>query len=569
MAALFNTRGGHCLVLLAAALPLYFWGLGAPSLWDVDEGRNATCALEMYESGNWIVPTFNGVLRADKPALLYWLQVAAYAFFGVSEFSARLPSALAALATLLLIYELGRSMFGKTTGFWAALIAGSTPMLVGAARFANPDALLHFFTVLTLLIFWQARTSSAWGWLAMGATTALGMLAKGPVAVVLPAAVGFLYLFWEGRWRQYYDRRMLWAALSFTALAGPWYIQVAVDTKARFWQGFFLRHNVQRFLSPLESHDGSPLYYLLILLGGLAPWSIFLLGAWWYGYWSARREPGPRWQTLWRGAADVNWRGHPESTPPPWSAYRLLLCWIAVYVVFFTVAQTKLPNYVLPAVAPCAILIARMLDRWQMGTLSVPRWCLSVGLALWLTFGAGIAAGMLIAGGAIELPALHGRAIPELTPLALAGITPVAGAIVAWPLLRRERRGAMLACLGLAAVATAAPIAVLAQTALNDHKAAVPLVADSGAFNRGEDMRLFVVQLGHLPSLNFYAQRDVALLDDWSQVPGYLHYPIRVFVFMSAGDWHECQAQYPGLGREVARRRDFYSRHEIVVVTNQ
>jgi 4-amino-4-deoxy-L-arabinose transferase-like glycosyltransferase len=568
MAAFLNTRGGHYLVLLAAALPLYFWGLGAPSLWDVDEGRNATCALEMYESGNWIVPTFNGVLRADKPALLYWLQTAAYAVFGVSEFSARLPSALAALVTLLLIYELGRSMFGKATGFWAALIAGSTPMLVGAARFANPDALLHLCTVLTLLIFWHARTSTAWGWLAMGAATALGMLAKGPVAVVLPAAIGFLYLFWEGRWRQYYDRRMLWAVLSFVAIAGPWYIQVAVDTKARFWSGFFLRHNVQRFLSPLESHDGSPFYYPLILLGGLAPWSIFLLGAWWYGYWSARHEPGPRWRTLWRGAADVNWRGHPETAPSPSSAYRLLLCWIAVYVVFFTVAQTKLPNYVLPAVAPCAILMARMLDRWHTGTLPAPRWCMSLGLVLWLTFGVGIAAGMLVAGGAMDLPALHGRTIPELMPLALAGIAPLVGGIAAWRQFRQERRGAALACLGLSAITTAAPVAVFTQTALNEHKAAAPLVAESGAFNRGEDMRLFAVQLGHLPSVNFYAQRDVILLDDGTEVAGCLHYPIRVFVFMSAGDWNELQAQYPGLGREVARRRDFYSRQDIVVVTN-
>jgi 4-amino-4-deoxy-L-arabinose transferase-like glycosyltransferase len=569
MAALFHKRGGHYLVLVAAAFPLFFWGLGVPSLWDVDEGRNATCALEMYESGNWIVPTFNGVLRADKPALLYWLQAAAYAFFGVNEFAARLPSALAALGTLLLVYELGRAMFGKVTGLLAALIAGSAPMLIGAARFANPDSLLHFFTVLTLLIFWHARTPTAWTWLAIGAATGLGMLAKGPVAVVLPGAIAFAFLVWEGRWRQYYDGRIAWSAVSFLASAGPWYVMVAIDTKARFWQGFFLRHNVERFLNPLENHDGSPAYYLLILLGGLAPWSVFLLGAWWHAYWSARREPSPRWQAIWQRSADVQWRGHPETTAPPWSAYRLLLCWIGVYLVFFTVAATKLPNYLLPAVAPCAILTARMLERWRTGALALPRWFMPLALALWLTFGGGIAVGLLVAGGAIDLSAFQGRAVSGLASLAWLGGVPLVGGGAAWLQLRQGRRGAMLACLGLSAVATAAPVAVWTQAALNDEKAAAPLVAGAGAFNRAEDMRIFAFHVRQLPSLNFYMHRDIAQLDDWSEVPGCLHYPIRVFIFMPAELWEHCDARYPGLGREVARRRDFYSGHDIVVVTNR
>ena len=99
--ARLHHRVGHYLVLLAGGACLFLWNLGGANLWDVDEGRNARAAYEMYESGNYIVPTFNGQLRADKPALLYWLQAIAYHLFGVSEFAARLPSALAALATVL------------------------------------------------------------------------------------------------------------------------------------------------------------------------------------------------------------------------------------------------------------------------------------------------------------------------------------------------------------------------------------------------------------------------------------------------------------------------------------
>src|SRR5437588_1640730 len=102
----------HYFILILVCCLLYLPNLGGPSLWDIDEGLNAEAAREMLESGNWIVPTFNGQPRTAKPALLYWLQVAAYRRLGVTEFAARLPSALAALGTVLLTYELGRRMFG-------------------------------------------------------------------------------------------------------------------------------------------------------------------------------------------------------------------------------------------------------------------------------------------------------------------------------------------------------------------------------------------------------------------------------------------------------------------------
>ena len=110
MVARWHHRVWHYLLLLAVGWCMFLVNLGGPSLWDVDEGRNAPCAYEMMASGDWVVPTHNGVLRSAKPVLLYWLQIAAYSCFGVNEFDARLPSALAALASLLLAYELGREV---------------------------------------------------------------------------------------------------------------------------------------------------------------------------------------------------------------------------------------------------------------------------------------------------------------------------------------------------------------------------------------------------------------------------------------------------------------------------
>src|SRR5436305_4856700 len=132
----FDCRWGHWLLLATAWAVLCLPNLGAPSLWDIDEGNNSQCAREMLASGNWIVPTFNYEWRYDKPALLYWLQATAYRLFGVNEFAARLPSALAALGTLLVAYELGRRLFDATSALLAGLVLASAPLFCAAAHFA-------------------------------------------------------------------------------------------------------------------------------------------------------------------------------------------------------------------------------------------------------------------------------------------------------------------------------------------------------------------------------------------------------------------------------------------------
>ena len=107
MRGLAGHRFAHYLLLLAVGSALVFPYLGAPSLWDDDEGVNAECAREMAETGTWVVPLFNWELRTAKPVFLYWLLRISYDAFGVNEFAARLPSALAFLGSILLTYELG------------------------------------------------------------------------------------------------------------------------------------------------------------------------------------------------------------------------------------------------------------------------------------------------------------------------------------------------------------------------------------------------------------------------------------------------------------------------------
>src|SRR5262245_22529936 len=121
-----NHRAAHYALLTAAWALLCLPNLGGPGLWDIDEGNNAEAARETLASGNWVVPTFNYKLREDKPALLYWLQMAGYEVLGVNETAARLPSALAALLTALATYELGRRMFGRAAGLIGASVLVSS-----------------------------------------------------------------------------------------------------------------------------------------------------------------------------------------------------------------------------------------------------------------------------------------------------------------------------------------------------------------------------------------------------------------------------------------------------------
>src|SRR5262245_30950113 len=303
---MFHCRPGHYLLLLVAWAALSLVNLGGPSLWDIDEGNNAAAAREMLESGNWVVPTFNYELRVDKPALLYWLQIAAYQTFGVNEFAARLPSALAALAAVLLTYELGRRMFGRVVGLLGGVVLASAVFFCAAAHFANPDALLNAWTLLALFCFWRGHLRGGNWFVPAGIAMGLAVLAKGPVGFVLPSAVIGVYLLWSRQLRRLLDRRLFFGVLMLALVALPWYVLVGVETRANFLRGFFLTHNVGRFLSPMESHSGPIYYYLVVLLVGLAPWSVFLGLAGW---------------DAWRSGRDQ------EVRPSERAAIRFLACW--------------------------------------------------------------------------------------------------------------------------------------------------------------------------------------------------------------------------------------------------
>jgi 4-amino-4-deoxy-L-arabinose transferase-like glycosyltransferase len=420
--------------------------LGGPRLWDRDEPRNAGCAREMLDRGDWIVPTFNASLRTHKPVLLYWLIMSAYSVLGVNEFSARLPSALCAVGTCIATFIVGRRLFPSTAGLLAAIALATSVMFVVAGRAATPDSVLIFCTTTALAVYvcgaFRPRNGEVdnrgdvdgrplklrfegnyfpqdWRWqAAIYGVMGLAVLAKGPVGMVLPTAVIGMFLLimrtsavkfdsptWSSRLRTilrplrplhflktcWYMNPLLAIAM-VGAIALPWYIAVGLQTDGAFLRGFFLEHNLERATRPMEGHDGGPLFYPVAILVGCFPWSIFAVPV--------------IWDTLSR------LRKRDESSP----ALIFCLCWIGVYVGLFSLARTKLPSYVTPCYPAVALLIGRFVDRWRRGVVTTPAWLPRAGFGL-LAF---VGLAMLIG-----LPIAARRQLPGEELLAAIGLVPL------------------------------------------------------------------------------------------------------------------------------------------------
>jgi 4-amino-4-deoxy-L-arabinose transferase-like glycosyltransferase len=537
-------RPGHYLLLTVVWAALCLPNLGGPSLWDIDEGKNSEAAWEMLSSDDWVVPRFNYELRDDKPPLLYWLQLTAYSLFGANEFSARLPSALAALLSVLAVYELGRRTFGASAALLAGVVLASSLSFVASAHFANPDALLTSFSLLSLAAFWAAyRRGGRGGWLWGAVWTGLAVLAKGPVGLVLPCAVVFFFLLWQRDLRRLLDPRLLVAVLLFLVVAAPWYVWVGLETHGIWLSGFWGTHNQGRFLGAMENHGGPVFYYVLVLLVGLAPWSVFLgLGA---------------WDTT-RTVRDA---GSPER-----AAVRFLLCWFFVYLSLFSLAGTKLPNYILPLYPAAALLAARSLDQWRRGLIHPPAWMTGGALVCLALMGVGLTAGLLIAGGAVPVPFARIRVLPGLAGWAWLGAVPVAGAAVVWRLGRGDRRGRFLAAVAVCAVAFVGALAALGGSVVDRYKAPRALAEALPPDHLQREVRIATLDYFQ-PSLVFYCRRQVACLGHDQQALDFLGLPLPAYLVTPADDWERLRPRAGVSCRVLETRYDLYAGRTVVLVS--
>ena len=318
-------------VLGVLSYALFFYGLGGIGLVGPDEPRYAAVAREMLTTGDYITPRLYGMPWFEKPPLMYWLAAAGYKLFGVNEAGARFPSALSATICIFLIYWCGRKLWDRASGFLATLVAATSIGSFAFARAASMDMLLTACLTAALVFFLFAFNDAAPRrrlWLCTAyASLGFGVLAKGPIALVLPGLSlgGFVLL--RGRreeWREWYPAG-LWITFG---VAAPWYLLCTIPNGWQFLQTFFMSHNVERFVSTIFGHDRSLFFFFPVLLLLTFPWTFLLISA-------ARRTFGRN--------------------------DHLLLWWAAVPFVFFSFSGSKLPGYILPMVPPLALLIGKEL----------------------------------------------------------------------------------------------------------------------------------------------------------------------------------------------------------------
>ncbi|HEY1187368.1 MAG TPA: glycosyltransferase family 39 protein [Gemmata sp.] len=569
-------------VLIAVGAALTLPNLGAPSLWDVDEGVNAEAAREMRENGSWVIPTFNYKLRTAKPVMLYWLQRASFAAFGVNEWAARLPSVLASWAAALLVYELARRMFDRPTGVLAGVVLLSALEVCVLAHAATPDASLLLFTVLTFYAFWVRHEggSRRW-WVPTAAACALAVLTKGPVGVALPGLVLLLYFVWNREPGRLLDRKILWAGGVFLLIAGPWYALVTAETRGQWLTAFLGNENLNRFTAPMQNHRGSVFYHAAALLVLFTPWSAFLLAALWYGLKGAKGAAPPAPPSE-RDAQDACAPGsgtrvqEPPRSPLPGPlghgsharAFRFLICWFGAYLVFFSIAATKLPNYILPLYPAAAILTASFLTRWRSGALVPPKWVMPLGVSALALIAVAVGGGMLAAGDAVRVFPAGARVFPGLGPWAVIALVPLVTAAVTARALRTQNRDRFVRAATAGAVVFTGLAAAFPALAVDPYKAPKELVRASGVGDPSRDLRLAHCDWFQ-PSLVFYARREVVEVMNAERVREFFAIPTPGYVFIPAKTWAErVEPHVPVPTRIVARHYDFYRNCEVIVVTN-
>ena len=454
----------------------------AHMLWDADEGYYARTAAEMLQSGNWLVPTYNGEVFAHKPPLSFWLMAVGIWLFGEGEFAVRFFSAPALAASAFLTFLMARRLFDDRTGLWAMGVLATSLMSVYLGFAAMLDAVLLFTVTLSIWAYVEMtmRPGRAVVMIAIfGVGLTLSLLAKGPVGpAVVITMVAASWLILPKDLRIPFRQGFALAAVSLLALAAflGWAIPADHASGGGLMSEGFGTHIIGRALAPMEGHGGSgPVGYLLtlpaylpFLLLGFFPWIIHLpatLRSFWAGTIGDRR------------------------------ARVLLWSWVLPTFIMFTLAATKLPHYVFPLYPALAIMVAAFIVKSGDSTSRFPVWLKSGG---WLYLAGGIATAAAILVSPFLLPE-H----PSV-PVALACGLALLAVVVA--VARAQIGGRVMTASKLLVVATPLAFAGLFWLVIKPVEPAIKLaspMAAAVAEAAGGESEIFLAGYGE-PSFFFY-----------------------------------------------------------------
>lgn len=323
-----TVRTRTCLFLLLYTLAVCLLFAGNVPLLDPDEPVYGETAKEMIATGDFLSPRIYGAYWYDKPPLFYWLEVLSFSLFGVSEWSARFPSALCAAATVLYTYLAARRPFGEKTAAFGAFILASSLEMVLLARSSVTDMALVL--TLTVALFSFLRKEYIPAYIACG----FALLAKGPVGYGFPALIVALWLILQKKFtfRPIMALRWYWGIPLAFLVGLPWYVYMTVHHGSAFVDTFLGYHNITRFVAPEHAGQDKWWLYVPVLLAGFFPWAGTLPGI--------------------LGGLRKDWKN---------PAYLYLYVWAGFIFLFFSLSSTQLISYILPMYPPLALLAARYL----------------------------------------------------------------------------------------------------------------------------------------------------------------------------------------------------------------
>jgi 4-amino-4-deoxy-L-arabinose transferase-like glycosyltransferase len=392
--------------VLLGALLVWFLPLGSYRLFNPDEGRYAEIAREMAASGDWVTPRLDALRYFEKPPLQYWATAATYEIFGESEWSARLWAALTGFLGLLLTGWIGTRLYGATAGALAALVQAGALLYLGLARILTLDmgltATLELALCGLLLLARPERKDAdsrlgAW-LLALG--VALAFLAKGLVGILIPGAVGVLYMLLRRDWALIVRARPWWTVFTLGVLAAPWVLLVE-QRNPGFAQFFFVHEHFARFLTRVHQRYEPDWFFIPVLLVGFMPWTALLPAIARHGWRECRAGNG---------------------------TVQMLVIWLIFGLLFFSVSQSKLVPYILPLFPALALLAGRSLAALEAAAV---RRALLIGSAFWLVLGVAVLLAWHEPAMAARLDIGAGFLLAALLTAVAAWRAPKAGAVAA------------------------------------------------------------------------------------------------------------------------------------------
>ncbi len=377
-----RTHRRDLLVLAALAALLFFPGLGRRDLWNPDEARYAQVAREMRQTGSYALPHLNGQIYTQKPPLLFWSIIACSLLRGgIDETAARIPSALAAVGAVLLVFRIGERLFGRRAAWLAAAAFATCFKILWQGRFGQIDMLLTALVALGVWFWVRGSTENRPNlYLLFYLSAGLATLAKGPVGLLPPLLAILAFLAATRNWAEVKRLHLGLGLLLWAAVVLAWLIPAGLSGGREYLQQIVYKQNVTRYADPWHHYE--PWYYYLTMIpGDFFPWSLLLpagLVIGWKRFSGKARE-----------------------------GFLFCLCWMAVTVLFFSLSPAKRTVYILTMYPAMALLVGAALDRIAAEWPRDRRW-VQVPLAL-------IAVLALLV--LVALPIVGQRRAAEVAPL--------------------------------------------------------------------------------------------------------------------------------------------------------